>query len=309
MRLDENPLLRVTDVGLYCEKGGFFVDPWRAVDRAVVTHAHADHLCRGCGQYLLAHDGLTVARARIGDEPAITTVRYGETIDMNGVRVSLHPAGHILGSAQVRLENGGTVWVVSGDYKVDPDVTCTRFVPIPCRVFISECTFGLPIYRWPAQESVFAEILAWWHRNQAMGRSSLLFAYALGKSQRLLAGLAAAAQADQGLPGLIYTHGAVEAMNRAYRDAGIDLPPTTYVADAGANVKWSTALVVAPPSAHGTVWARKFGPASTAFASGWMRIRGTRGAGLSIEVLSSPTTLTGRPCWQQSMPPVLRKSG
>src|ERR1700722_3535764 len=135
MHLDENPLLRVTDVGLYCEQGGFFIDTWRAVDRAVVTHAHADHLCSGCGQYLMAQDGLTVARTRLRDEPAITTVPYGEPVDIHGVRVSLHPAGHILGSAQVRLEHGGKVWVVSGDYKVEPDLTCAPFTPIPCHVF------------------------------------------------------------------------------------------------------------------------------------------------------------------------------
>jgi putative mRNA 3-end processing factor len=276
MYLDENPLLRVTDVGLYCEQGGFFIDPWRAVDRAVVTHAHADHLCSGCGQYLMAQDGLTVARTRLRDDPAITTVPYGEPVDIHGVRVSLHPAGHILGSAQVRLEHAGKVWVVSGDYKVEPDVTCAPFTPIPCHVFISECTFGLPVFRWPAQGDVFAEIFAWWRGNQAAGHSSLLFAYALGKAQRLLAGLAAMARADQGLPGPIYTHGAVEAMNLAYRGAGVNLPSTTYVAEAKPGVNWSNALVIAPPSAHGTPWARRFGPASTAFASGWMRLRGTR---------------------------------
>ncbi len=276
MVLNENPLIQVTDSGLYCERGGFFIDPWRAVDRAVVTHAHADHLCWGCGQYLLAHDGLTVAHARLRDQPVITTVRYGEPVDANGVQVSLYPAGHILGSAQVRLEYRGKVWVVSGDYKVESDLTCAPFAPIPCHVFISECTFGLPVFRWPAQGDVFAEILAWWHGNQVAGHSSLLFAYALGKSQRLLAGLAATAGAGQGLPGPVYTHGAVEAMNRAYRDAGIELPPTTYVAEAETGVNWSSALVIAPPSAHGTPWARRFGPASTAFASGWMRLRGTR---------------------------------
>jgi putative mRNA 3-end processing factor len=276
MYLDENPLLQVTDVGLYCERGGFYVDPWQAVDRAVVTHAHADHLCWGCGQYLLARDGLTVARARLRDEPAITAIRYGESVDLNGVQVSLHPAGHIRGSAQVRLEYAGKVWVVSGDYKVEPDSTCATFTPIPCHVFVSECTFGLPVYRWPAQGDVFAEILSWWRGNQGAGRTSLLFAYALGKAQRLLAGLATTAGVEQGLPGPVYTHGAVEAMNRAYRAAGVALPETTYVAEAETGVNWSSALVIAPPSAHGTPWARKFGASSTAFASGWMRLRGTR---------------------------------
>ena len=170
----------------------------------------------------------------------------------------------------------GQVWVVSGDYKVEPDLSCQPFEPIRCHVFISECTFGLPVYRWPAPNDVFAEILRWWQANRSEGRASLLYAYALGKAQRLLAGLAATVGAEGSLPGPIYTHGAVETMNRAYRATGMKLPATTHVAEAGPAVDWSTALVVAPPSAHGTPWARRFGPASSAFASGWMRLRGTR---------------------------------
>ena len=167
MSLDENPLLRVTDAGLYCEQGGFFIDPWRPVDRAVVTHAHSDHLCRGCGSYLVARDGEIVTRARLDTTATIETALYGEPIEINGVRVSLHPAGHILGSAQVRLERAGRVWLVSGDYKVDRDLTCQSFEPIICDVFISESTFGLPVYRWPAPSDVFTEILKWWRGNQS----------------------------------------------------------------------------------------------------------------------------------------------
>ena len=276
MSLDENSLLRVTDAGLYCERGGFFIDPWRPVDRAIVTHAHADHLCRGCGNYLAARDGVFVTRARLDENAAIETLPYGEPIEINGVRVSLHPAGHILGSAQIRVEHHGRVWVVSGDYKVEPDLTCQPFEPIRCHVFISECTFGLPVYRWPASSDVYAEILRWWQANRSERRTSLLYAYALGKAQRVIAGLAAVVGAEGSLPGPIYTHGAVETMNRAYRATGTKLPATTHVTEAGPDVNWSTALVVAPPSAHGTPWARRFGPASSAFASGWMRLRGTR---------------------------------
>src|SRR5262249_9486315 len=211
--------------------GGFFVDPWRPVDRAVVTHAHADHLSGGCGSYLLARDGLGVARARLGEAATIAIAPYGEPTVINGVTVSLHPAGPILGSSQVRLEHGGRVWVASGDYKVEPDATCAAFEPIRCHVFISECTFGLPIYRWRPQREVFAGIAAWWRANRDAGRASLLYAYALGKAQRVIAGLAGVLGDD--LPGPIYTHGAVEAMNRAYRAAGVALPPTTYVAETG----------------------------------------------------------------------------
>jgi putative mRNA 3-end processing factor len=277
MRPDENALLTVTDLGLYCERGDFYVDPWRPVERAVVTHAHADHLCRGCGHYLLARPGLSVARSRLDDTATIATVPYGEPVVINGVNVSLHPAGHILGSAQVRLEHAGKVWVASGDYKVEPDDTCASFEPIRCHLFISECTFGLPIYRWATTKDIFAEIVAWWRGNRASGRASLIYAYSLGKAQRILAGLAKIVrEQQQEWPGPIYTHGAVEVMNGAYRAEGIELPATTYVAEAGPGVDWSTALIVAPPSAHGSPWARRFGPASSAFASGWMRIRGAR---------------------------------
>jgi putative mRNA 3-end processing factor len=272
----ENPLLKVTDLGLYCEQGDFVVDPWRPVERAVITHAHADHLCRGCGHYLLARPGLSVARSRLDELATIATVPYGEPVLINGVKLSLHPAGHILGSSQVRVEHAGRVWVVSGDYKVETDSTCAAFDPIRCHVFISECTFGLPIYRWAPQKEVLTEIVAWWRANQASGRASLLFAYSLGKAQRILAGLSEFVRDQGGWPGQIYTHGAVEVMNQAYRAEGVDLPATTHVAEAGPGVDWSTALIVAPPSAHQSPWARRFGPVSSAFASGWMRIRGTR---------------------------------
>lgn len=261
-------LLETTDLGLYCRAGDFYVDPWRPVDRAVITHAHGDHICHGCGHYLTAHDGRNVLRARLGEAALIETAGYGATVHNNGVAVSLHPAGHILGSAQVRVEHGGAVAVVSGDYKVEPDATCAAFEPVRCHVFVSESTFGLPIYRWPAQADVFAAIRAWWVANQEAGRASVLFAYALGKAQRLISGVGTE-------PGPIYTHGAVETMNRAYRESGVPLPETTYAA-AQAGVDWSRALIVAPPSAQGTPWLRRFGATSAGFASGWMMIRGAR---------------------------------
>ncbi len=270
----DNPLLTLTDSGLYCKPGDFFIDPWRPVDRAIITHAHADHLAWGCSEYLVARDGLAVTRARLGETATIATLPYGESFDKNGVKVSLHPAGHILGSAQVRVEHLGRVWVASGDYKVEPDATCAAFEPVRCHLFISESTFGLPIYRWRPQREVFADMAAWWRANRDAGRSSIVYAYALGKAQRILAGLAAAIGDDP--PGPILAHGAVEAMNRAYRDSGIALPTTTHATEAGGPTARSGALIVAPPSAHGTPWTRRFAPASTAFASGWMRIRGTR---------------------------------
>lgn len=261
-------LLESTDSGLYCAAGGFFVDPWKPVDRAVITHAHADHVCRGCGKYLTTHAGAEVLKSRMGPEAIVDAVAYGERLDLGGVSVELHPAGHILGSAQIRVEQAGEVWVASGDYKVEPDRTCAPFEPLKCHVFISESTFGLPVYRWPSQETVFESIRAWWRTNQEAGRASVLFAYALGKAQRLIAGVGAEI-------GPIYTHGAVEPMNRGYRAGGVTLPETQYAAVAS-GADWSQALIVAPPSAQGTPWLRRFGSISTGFASGWMSIRGAR---------------------------------
>ncbi len=261
-------LIRLTEVGLYCETGGFHIDPWRPVDRAVVTHAHGDHLAWGCRHHLVSKEGERVTRARLGEGASIQAVPYGEAVHLNGVRVSLQPAGHILGSAQVRVEHKGEVWVVTGDYKTEPDATCSPFELVRCHTFVTESTFGLPIYRWEPQSTVFEAVDRWWRKNQETGRASLLFGYALGKAQRLLAGV------DPSI-GPIYTHGAVERLNREYRAAGIPLPDTQHVAAAG-KADWSRALVVAPPSARGTPWTRRFGAVSTAFASGWMRIRGAR---------------------------------
>jgi putative mRNA 3-end processing factor len=260
---------------LYCQRGDFVVDPWQPVNRAVVTHAHTDHLCRGCSHYLVARDGLSVTRARLDPNVSITAVAYGEPVVMNGVHLSLHPAGHILGSAQIRLEHAGQVWVVSGDYKIEPDPTCSPYAPLDCHVFISECTFGLPIYQWPQPVDVLVEILTWWQTNRQAGRASLLYAHSLGKAQRILAGLAKSI-GSAGWPGPVYTHGAVEVMNQAYRAQGLELPLTIHAAEAGPATDWTTSLIIAPPSAMSTTWAHRFKPASTAFASGWMRIRGTR---------------------------------
>src|SRR5688572_13019554 len=263
-------MLELTDEGLYCAAGRFHVDPWAAVPRAVVTHAHGDHVAGGCGAYLASTDGAALLRLRLGGATEVQAVPYGESLGLDGVRLSLHPAGHILGSAQVRVEHRGEVWVVSGDYKTEPDPTCTPFEPVRCHTFITESTFGLPIYRWDPQVETFAEIRAWWRANAAAGRASVLYAYALGKAQRLLAGFADAPE------GPIYTHGAVERLNRDYRDGGVPLPSTTYAGRMPRGHDWSGSLIVAPPSAQGSTWLRKFGGASTAFASGWMRIRGTR---------------------------------
>jgi putative mRNA 3-end processing factor len=239
------------------------------VDRAVITHAHGDHARWGSRSYICSTESEQVLHTRLFNS-SIATRSWGESFQINGVRLSLHPAGHILGSAQVRVEHRGEVWVVSGDYKTEPDPTCTPFEPVRCHVFITESTFGLPIYRWTRQAETFAEISAWWKANREAGRASIVFAYALGKAQRVLAGLADIAQGD------FYTHGAVERLNRDYRECGISLPPTTYAGSIAKGHDWTGALIVAPPSAGGSTWLRRFGSASTAFVSGWMRVRGAR---------------------------------
>ena len=254
--------------GLYCPAGDFYIDPWRPVHRAVITHAHADHARVGHGHYLAAAAAEGVLRARLGDI-TLQAVGYGEVVEHQGVRVSLHPAGHVLGSAQVRIECGGEVWVVSGDYKVEADATCPAFEPVRCHCFITESTFGLPIYRWQPQAEVFADINAWWAANAAAGRPSLLMGYSFGKAQRILSGVDASI-------GPIVVHGAVEPLNRAYRAAGVDLPPTRLVSEVADKADFKRALVLAPPSVQGSVWQRRFANASDAFASGWMRLRGAR---------------------------------
>ena len=257
--------------GLYCPAGDFYIDPWRPVARAIITHAHADHARIGHGHYLAAAPGEGVLRQRLGAID-LQTLAYGERITHHGVQVSLHPAGHVLGSAQVRLSHAGQVWVASGDYKVAPDATCAPFEPQRCDVFITESTFGLPLYRWRDDAEIFAGINAWWAANAAAGRASLLCCYSFGKAQRILSGV------DAGI-GPIVVHGAVEPLNAAYRAAGVALPPTLLATDVSDRAVFQRALVLCPPSAAAGIWARRFGNASTAFASGWMQLRGTRRRG------------------------------
>ncbi|MBC7378630.1 MAG: ligase-associated DNA damage response exonuclease [Burkholderiaceae bacterium] len=257
--------------GLYCPPGDFYIDPWRPVGRAIITHAHADHARVGHGHYLAAVEAEGVLRARLG-EITLQTLAYGEQIVHNGVAISLHPAGHVLGSAQVRLEHGGQVWVASGDYKVAPDRTCAPFEPVKCDVFITESTFGLPIYRWQRDEDIFAGINAWWQANVAAGRASVLMCYSFGKAQRILSGI------DPAIAPIV-VHGAVEPLNRAYRAAGVALPDTLRVGDVTDKADFKRALVLCPPSAAGGPWIKRFGEYSDAFASGWMQLRGARRRG------------------------------
>ena len=262
-------LLELTPLGLYCRQGDFYVDPWRPVPRAIVTHAHADHARAGCDRYLCAAPGKLVLRERVGGGPPIDTLRFGESLVINGVKVSLHSAGHVLGSAQVRLEHADTSWLVTGDYKTQADPTCDPFEQVEADVLVTESTFGLPIYRWEEPAAIAAAINAWWRENQEAGRTSVLLAYALGKAQRL------AAMVDPTI-GPIIGHGAVMKMVRAYRDSGVRLPPIDAVPPRARRVGNGRALVIAPPSVAGGSWLRIFGEVSVAMASGWMAVRGVR---------------------------------
>jgi putative mRNA 3-end processing factor len=263
-------LLQPRPEGLYCPAGDFFIDPMLPVARAVVTHAHGDHARAGSGRYQVAAPGIGLMRERLGQDAVIDAHAYGERFAMGGVMVSLHPAGHVLGSAQVRMEHAGRVVVVSGDYKRDPDPTCLPFEPVPCDVFVTESTFGLPVYRWPPMAQVIDELLAWWDDCAQRQVPAVLFCYALGKAQRILAELAR--RTDR----MVHLHGAMLRLVQTYREAGVAMVPTEPVNESARGRDFAGELVMAPPSAAGSPWMKRFAKASTGFASGWMQIRGNR---------------------------------
>jgi len=262
-------LISFTDKGIYCPQGDFHIDPWKGVDRALITHAHADHSRFGSKNYLAHEQSEHIMKQRLGDNIKLETTTYDKPIHINGVEVSFHPAGHIPGSSQIKLAYKGQICVVSGDYKLADDGISTPFEPIKCHEFLTESTFGLPIYQWPDQKDVFDEINAWWRKNKAEGKTSVLFAYALGKAQRIMANV------DHSL-GKIFTHGAVENATEAIKKSGVQLPETIVVTK-DINKKYFIGnLVIATPASIGTSWMNKFSPYSTGITSGWMMLRGTR---------------------------------
>ena len=262
-------LVVATPEGLFCPAGDFHIDPWRPVPRAVITHGHGDHARTGMGTYHVAAEGLPVLQWRLGEQDYRVSA-LGERVRIGNALVSFHPAGHVLGSTQVRIEVDGEVWVASGDYKRDPDPTCLPFEVVPCDVFITECTFGLPIYRWPRASDVARDIVQWREECAANGEAAILYCYALGKAQRVLAELAAHTDRPA------YVHGAIDAGVQVYRQAGIPMLDTLRVADEVRGADFAGELVIAPPSAAGSPWIRRFRRAQQGFASGWMRIRGNR---------------------------------
>lgn len=263
-----DPLLEFRDVGISCPAGDFHIDPWRPVDRAVITHGHSDHARWGHRSYLCHKLTEPILRLRLGREIRVEGVEYGEKVKLGDATVSLHPSGHIPGSAQVRVERAGEVWVAAGDYKVHHDGISTPFEPVRCDAFVTESTFGLPIYRWESPEQIRAQINTWWNDNRAAGKSSVLTGYSLGKAQRLLSML------DRTI-GPIFVHPTIFHTNGAYREGGLDIPETPVWTVAAKN-DLKGAMLLMPPGAAIASALRKFEPYSIANASGWMALRGNR---------------------------------
>ncbi len=262
-------LVTLDSAGLRCELGGFHLDPWQPVERAVLTHLHGDHARPGSRKVLCPEPAVPLARQRLPDSE-IEGLPYGQPIALGGLTLSFHPSGHILGAAQVRLERRGEVWAISGDYKRSPDPTCPPFEPVRCHTFVTEATFGLPIYRWEPTAQVLRELLGWWRDNRDHGIASVVFCYALGKAQRLLAELRMLTDEPA------YAHGAVVSLTRLYRAAGVRMLSLLPVAETRRGADFAGALVLAPPSARATPWTKRFGDYSSALVSGWMRVRGMR---------------------------------
>lgn len=259
-------MIEFTDKGLYVNQADVYIDPWRPVSKALVTHGHSDHARWGMKSYLCTHNALPVIKYRLNLGNNIQGIDWKETITINGVKFSFYPAGHIPGSAQIRVEYKGEVWVVSGDYKTEEDGFCETFEVIPCHTFITESTFGLPVFRWETQQTIINQINQWWQKNAALGRNCIISAYSLGKAQRIIA------QIDSTI-GPIVTHGAVENINNILRCQGYALPKTQR---AEVSKAYSGALIIAPGSAIESPWSKKFGDFSSAIASGWMNMRGNR---------------------------------
>ena len=259
------PLVERRPEGLYCPAGDFYIDPWRPVERAVITHAHADH-ARGGHQHYLSHvDAAQMLKTRLGGAISLQTLNYGEVIKLGGVQLSLHPAGHVLGSSQIRMVHQGQVWVVSGDYKIEAEPSCQAFEPLRCDVFVTESTFALPIYCWEPQSMVIEQISAWWQANAAKGIYSVLYTYSLGKAQRLAMALP---------DGPVLVHPAVDAIHACYRNAGRKIP--LMPCWRGEQKPPAGSLLLVPPAIADSSALSRLAGYEDASVSGWMRLRGIR---------------------------------
>lgn len=261
--------LKVVAQGLRCIPGDFFIDAWKPVDVCVVTHAHGDHAYWGHKKYIASPETAVIIKHRLGQDTNVEVLNYNQKIRLGNTWVSLHPAGHILGSSQVRIESPNGVTVISGDYKRDHDETCLPFEVVECDIFVTESTFALPIYQWSESTVIGDQIIDWWNENASSGHASVLFAYTLGKSQRILSLLK---KADRP----IYLHGATYNISEIYKDLGVPLPDFIPVSETKKGTSFGQEMILAPTSAMNTPWLKRFGNDRTAFASGWMQARGTR---------------------------------
>lgn len=260
------PLIEFTDKGFYCRQGDFYIDPWKPVDNAVITHAHSDHARWGSKSYLCHHHCKPLLQLRLGDNH-YQSVEWNEPVYHNGVKISLHPAGHVIGSSQVRVEYNGEIWVASGDYKTTDDGISGAFEPVKCHVFITECTFGLPIYHWKPQDEMYSDIGQWILNNQEQQRSSILLGYSLGKAQRIIE--AAAAVSDK-----LFAHGAIHNVQQVLLANGHRLAAVERITAETPKEALRNSVIIAPPGADGTPWMKRFQPYHTALCSGWMQVRG-----------------------------------
>ena len=261
------PLLEFTSKGIYCKQADVYLDPWRGVDKALVSHGHSDHARWGSQHYVTQEINVPVLKHRLGSI-SVSGKKYNETFTINGVQFSFHPAGHVPGSSQIRAEHKGEIWVFTGDYKTQSDGISTEFEPVPCHTFITESTFGLPVFQWENPRQVHEQINQWWAANQAEKTTSLLMGYSLGKVQRLLKHL------DPSI-GKIFTHGASEHMTQVLRQF-IDFPETELITRDTTKKQIEGNLVLAPPAVLGSAWVKKLGVVATGYASGWMAFRGAR---------------------------------
>ena len=259
-------MIEFTSKGIFCPRGNFYIDPWQPVDKAVITHAHSDHARMGSRSYLCHSHTKPLLQLRLGDND-YQTVEWGEKIYLDGVTLSLHPAGHIIGSSQVRIEYNGEVWVISGDYKTENDGISGNFEPLRCNTFVTESTFGLPIYNWKPQQTIFEDIRDWIRNNQVNGKTSVLIAYSLGKAQRLL-------KAIEEVTGNIFVHGAIWNTHQVLLNAGFSLPTVNRVSPELPKETYKSSVIIAPPSADGSPWMNRFTPYSVGICSGWMQVRG-----------------------------------
>jgi putative mRNA 3-end processing factor len=258
-------LIRLTRSGLFCEAGGFHIDPSRGVELALITHSHSDHARRGSRHYVTPEDGVGLLKHRLGESIRVTGVRYGEKLRYGRATISFHPAGHILGSSQIRVECDGQVWVVSGDYKRQEDPTCRPFEVVSCDTFVSEATFGNPKYLWSCAKQAVREIHDWWMSNREQGRNSLLYCYAVGKTQRVLGGLAELTEES------VHLWGEAVPITEIYRNQGVKLVPTVDLDSLSPREKVQGELIIAAHRFQYTDWLARLGDVESAFASGWMK--------------------------------------